>query len=76
MSIHTLARYEYYNNGKPIYYFSEYISTIDIPYRRYTLTSNMNHPYKTQQFTQTPMNTECKENYVICHKPVSTKYEY
>ena len=35
------ARYKYYKDGKPIYFYTKYISTIDIPYAKYELVENI-----------------------------------
>ena len=39
---YIFAEYKYYDkNKKPIYFYTRYISTIDIPYRRYKLVEKM-----------------------------------
>jgi len=36
-NIYTQALYKVYNNGQVIYYTSNYVSIIDVPYKRYIL---------------------------------------
>ena len=36
-NIITKAEYEYYDKGKKVKYESDYVSIIDVPYRRYKL---------------------------------------